>query len=243
MKKCLIIIPAFNEEKNIGKLINELALYNMKDNFNINMEIIVINDCSNDNTSKVCRMAGINVIDLPCNLGIGGAVQTGYIYARANDFDIAVQIDGDGQHDPAYLEKLIKPLLNNDADLLIGSRFIENKGFQSSKARRLGIRFFSYLLALLGGAQITDPTSGFRACNKELIKIFSYQYPKDYPEPESIMSCLRNGYRIKEIPVIMRCREMGSSSINFNRSFYYMMKVSLAIFIDFLRKKNIGPEV
>ena len=242
-KKILIIIPAYNEENNIQKIIDELLSKKEKFNCEVDLEIVVINDCSTDRTSSKSKLLCVNVIDLPCNLGIGGAVQTGYLYAKTNDFDIAVQIDGDGQHDPAYLDFVLKPLLEDEADLVIGSRFIEKKGFQSSKSRRVGIQFFTYLLALLGKNKITDPTSGFRACNKDMIEFFSSHYPKDYPEPESIMSSIRNGFRVKEVPVIMRQREMGASSINLKRSIYYMFKVSLAIFIDYLRENKTRPGV
>lgn len=238
MKKVLIIVPAYNEERNITRLINEITDYK-KNEAGIKIDLLVINDCSSDSTSLHCKEEGVRVIDLPCNLGIGGAVQTGYKYAKSNNYDIAVQIDGDGQHDPSYIKVLIEPIIRNEADLVIGSRYIEYKGFQSTILRRMGIRFFTSLILLLGRKKITDATSGFRACNWELINKFAEIYPKDYPEPESIMSCLRGGFRVKEVPVIMRERKEGVSSINIHRSIYYMFKVSIAIIIDWLRKDSL----
>ncbi|WP_270619457.1 glycosyltransferase family 2 protein [Paenibacillus macerans] len=240
MKKLLVIVPAYNEAKNLPLLLGELKEFiGLTKTKNLEIEVLVINDCSKDDTSLNCRENGINVVDLPCNLGIGGAVQTGYKYAQKNDFDYAIQIDGDGQHDPSYILNLVEPLVSEEADLVIGSRYIDYKGFQSSLLRRMGIRFFTILIKSLSGKKITDPTSGYRACNKTLIHKFAEVYPKDYPEPESIMSCLRNGFFLKEVPVLMRERKEGVSSINIPKSIYYMFKVSLAIFIDWLRKDTL----
>ncbi|WP_166241179.1 glycosyltransferase family 2 protein [Paenibacillus turpanensis] len=232
--KVLVIIPAYNEEENIGLLLSKVI--ELRDV--INMEILVINDKSTDRTYEKCKEYNeVTIIDLPCNLGIGGAVQTGYKYAKKNNFDIAIQVDGDGQHDPRYIPDLVQLLENND--MVIGSRFIEKEGFQSTKLRRIGIKYFSSLIKLFTGSVITDPTSGYRACNRQVIELFSNRYPQDYPEPESILYLLRNRYRIKETPVLMNERTGGVSSINPIRSVYYMIKVSLAIFIDTLRKKLI----
>jgi glycosyltransferase involved in cell wall biosynthesis len=239
MKKVLLIIPAYNEAKNIKSLLNEIESYKHNMQLEIILDVLVINDCSTDETSNVCNLSSIIVIDLPCNLGIGGAVQTGYKYAYKYNYDIAVQVDGDGQHDPSYLSSVLVPLIQDQADLVIGSRYIANKGFQSTQFRRIGIRFFSNLLKLLSGSKISDPTSGFRACNIEVIKQFSNYYPKDYPEPESIMCLLRLGHRIEEVPVQMRARKEGISSINIKRSIYYMLKVTLAILIDRLRANKV----
>ncbi|MEH7107513.1 MULTISPECIES: glycosyltransferase family 2 protein [Bacillaceae] len=227
--KVLAIVPAFNEGANIHRLAELFS--NIK-----NVDVIVINDCSTDNTSEMCRDFGFNVIDLPSNLGIGGAVQTGYKYAEKHGYDIAIQVDGDGQHNPLYIQSLIDPLIKGEADLIIGSRYLEKAGFQSSFMRRIGINYFSRLIYFLQKKKITDPTSGFRACNRRVITLFSNRYPSDYPEPESIVYLLRNNYSIKEVPVVMNEREGGESSINFIRSIYYMIKVSLAIIIDNLRK-------
>ncbi|MEK4454793.1 glycosyltransferase family 2 protein [Paenibacillus sp. FSL L8-0506] len=231
--KVLGIIPCFNEEENIEALINELSSYSDI------LDFVIINDYSTDLTSVICEKNNANVINLPCNLGIGGAVQTGYIYAKKNNYDIAIQIDGDGQHNPAYIKNLIGPIVKDGFDFVIGSRFIEKEGFQSSITRRIGIVYFSGLLKLLAKRNVSDPTSGFRACNKKVIDFFANNYPTDYPEPESIMALSRNGYRIAEIPVQMRERSGGTSSIKSLKSIYYMIKVTLAIIIDFTRKHQV----
>jgi glycosyltransferase involved in cell wall biosynthesis len=230
--KILIIIPAYNEQENIPRLLNKLSL--LKNNF----DILVINDHSMDNTSKVCEVEGVSVIDLPCNLGIGGAVQTGYKYAINNGYDYAVQVDGDGQHNPEYLSVLLAPIISNEADLVIGSRYITKEGFQSTVLRRIGINYFSKLIQLLIRQKITDPTSGFRACNAKVIALFSQYYPSDYPEPESIVFVKREGLRVSEVPVVMQERIGGVSSIKSFKTIYYMIKVTLAIFIDMLRKQT-----
>ena len=183
----------------------------------------------------ICRYHGLNVVNLPVNLGIGGAVQTGYLYAYNHNYDIAVQFDGDGQHDAAYLDMMSDLLVKEDLDMVIGSRFIEKEGFQSSGVRRLGIRYFSLLLKVLFGQSITDATSGMRMCNRRTMALFVKDYPRDYPEPESAARLLRHKYRVKEVPVIMHEREAGVSSFSMKRAVYYMIKVSLAIFIERLR--------
>lgn len=230
----LIIIPAFNEEENIRKLIQKIHEVKYKNT----VDILVINDHSTDGTSFICKEMGVSVVNLPCNLGIGGAVQTGYKFAALHDYDFAIQVDGDGQHNPEFIESLIEPIIQGNADIVIGSRYINQCGFQSSSMRRLGIRYLKYLINILTGLKITDPTSGYRACSKDIIKLFSINYPKDYPEPESIMYIKRKGFRVSEIPVIMNEREGGKSSINFHRSIYYMIKVSLAIVFDKIRKES-----
>ncbi|MEK3733249.1 glycosyltransferase family 2 protein [Paenibacillus sp. FSL M8-0334] len=231
--KILVVIPAFNEEKNLVDLINRIGFLN-----ECQVNVIVINDKSTDNTISLLNNMKVEYIDLPCNLGIGGAVQTGYKYAELHDFDIAIQVDGDGQHDPHFIKDLIDPLIEGRADMVIGSRYIKKEGFQSSIMRRVGIRYFSLVINLLTGVVVTDPTSGFRACNSKVIRQFVRYYPVDYPEPESIVSLLRNGFKIEEIPVVMAKRQNGKSSINKFKSIYYMFKVSLAIFIDMLRQKQ-----
>jgi len=229
MKK-LIIIPAFNESESIEQTINEI-IENAP-----TFDYIIINDCSNDNTKYICNKNNYNYIDLSINLGIGGAMQTGYKYAFENDYDIAVQIDGDGQHDPSYLNRMSEYLIENKLDMVIGSRFIDNEGFQSSGLRRLGIKYFTVLIKLLTKQQITDPTSGLRMANKKIIKLFCNDYPIDYPEPESIVVVLRKKFRIGEIPVIMKERSGGISSISPRKSIYYMIKVTLAIIIERIRQ-------
>ncbi|KAF6634918.1 glycosyltransferase family 2 protein [Paenibacillus sp. EKM208P] len=232
--KILLIIPAYNEEDNIANLISSINKVNIA-----NLEILVVNDCSLDKTHLICSNLQVNVINLPCNLGIGGAVQTGYKFAYKNDYDIAIQVDGDGQHKPEYIEQLIQPIIERNVDLVIGSRYIQKEGFQSTLLRRIGINYFSKLLFTLTGQLITDPTSGFRACNKRVIEIFSKRYPVDYPEPESIMYLKRNLFTIEEIPVVMKSRESGTSSITSFKSVYYMLKVSMAIMIDKLRREAV----
>lgn len=229
MKK-LVIIPAYNESASIKKTVEEIK--NKASDF----DYVVINDCSTDNTKQICEENNFNIINLPINLGIGGAVQTGYRYAYNNGYDCAVQVDGDGQHDPEFLKKMASYLEEKSLDMVIGSRFIEKEGFQSSGARRLGIRYFTMLIKLLTNKVITDPTSGLRMVNRDVMKIFAYDYPKDYPEPESVVAILRQGKKVEEIPVVMRERNGGVSSISLKKSVYYMIKVSLAILIERIRK-------
>lgn len=225
MNKVLIIIPAYNEAKNIEKVVD-----NIIENYP-QYDYIVINDGSKDNTRDVCKARGYQFLNLSVNLGIGGAVQTGYKYAKDKGYQVAVQIDGDGQHDIAYLEKMLPYLENQEADVVIGSRFIDKEGFQSSAARRTGIKILSSLIFLCTGCKVKDVTSGFRAVNKTYIDIYAENYPNDYPEPEAIVSAVMHGGIIKECPVVMRERENGTSSINFVKSIYYMIKVTLAILV------------
>lgn len=223
--KILIIIPAYNEEENIESLINDIherCPY---------ADYLVVNDCSKDNTEEILQRTGANYMSNSVNLGIGGTVQGGYVYALKNGYDIAVQVDGDGQHDISYLGKMVEPIEKGEADIVIGSRFIEKQGFQSSAGRRFGINFLSGLIRFCTGIQIKDVTSGFRAVNCKFIEIYAHSYPQDYPEPEAIVAGVMQGGRIKEVPVIMRERAGGTSSINIWRSVYYMIKVSLAIII------------
>lgn len=228
MKK-LIIIPAYNEEANIEKTVEAI----LRDS--VGFDYVIINDCSTDCTKQICEEKGYNVVNLPINLGIGGAVQTGYKYALRKGYDMAVQVDGDGQHDPKFLEEMAEYLEKNQLDMVIGSRFIEKQGFQSSGLRRIGIRFFTWLIKVLTGETITDPTSGLRMVSRNVLAIFAEDYPKDYPEPESVVAILRKKMKVKEIPVIMHEREGGVSSISMKKSVYYMVKVSLAIIIERIR--------
>ncbi|MDE6907338.1 glycosyltransferase family 2 protein [Hominisplanchenecus murintestinalis] len=228
MKK-IAIIPAYNEQDSIVKTVTDLQKKAP------DFDYIIINDCSKDNTMDICREHGLKVLNLPINLGIGGAVQTGYLYAYKYKYDIAVQFDGDGQHDAVYLEAMSKVLEKEQNDMVIGSRFITKEGFQSSGLRRVGIRYFAFLTKLLFGQKITDATSGMRMCNRKVMKLFIKDYPRDYPEPESVARLLRYKCRIKEIPVVMHEREAGVSSISLKKSGYYMIKVSLAILIERLR--------
>lgn len=223
--KCLIIIPAYNEAANIEKVIN-----NIVQNYP-QYDYVIINDGSTDKTAEVCANTGYQVLNLPINMGIGGAVQTGYRYAKKNNYDAAVQIDGDGQHDVAYLEDMLKLLETGEADVVIGSRFVQREGFQSSQIRRVGIRFLSILARILTGVQIRDITSGYRVVNRRFIEIYANDYPVDYPEPEAMIIAAVYGGIIKEYPVIMRERENGTSSITFKKSIYYMIKVTLAMLV------------
>ena len=223
--KCLIIIPAYNEAANIEKVIN-----NIVQNYP-QYDYVIINDGSTDKTEKVCVNAGYQVLNLPINMGIGGAVQTGYRYAKKNNYDAAVQIDGDGQHDVAFLEDMLKLLETGEADVVIGSRFVQKEGFQSSQIRRVGIRFLSILARILTGVQVRDITSGYRVVNRRFIEIYAKDYPADYPEPEAMIIAAVHGGIIKEYPVVMRERENGTSSITFKKSVYYMIKVTLAMLV------------
>ena len=183
----------------------------------------------------MCRRHGFSYLNLPVNLGIGGAVQTGYRYAYYHGYDIAVQFDGDGQHSASHLEDMVTTLIDTESDMVIGSRFIEKEGFQSSGLRRIGIKYFTGLIKILTGKTITDPTSGMRMVNKKLLEKFTDEYPKDYPEPESVV-ILSEKYKVTEIPVVMNEREEGVSSISLKNSVYYMIKVSFAILIARMKK-------
>jgi len=222
--RILIIIPVYNEAQNIEKVISQLTKSAPE------VSYLIVNDCSIDNTVDICKRNNYNYISLPINLGIGGGVQAGYQYALDHDFDIAIQMDGDGQHDAKYIDKMIQPIIENKADIVIGSRFITGEGFQSSRLRRFGINFLSCLIKACSGTKVNDVTSGFRAVNKKFISFYGEEYSQDYPEPEAIIAGALHGGRIQEIPVIMHEREAGTSSINAWNSIYYMIKVSIAIF-------------
>ena len=224
--KILVIIPCYNEEASI-----ERVVANLKDKAPF-ADYLIVNDCSTDSTESILRSKGMNYINNPVNLGIGGGVQAGYLYAKENGYDIAVQMDGDGQHDPAYLADVCQPVMDGVYDMAIGSRFIRKEGFQSSFMRRLGINIISLLIKILTGKKVYDVTSGYRACNRQLIEFFSKDYADDYPEPEAIMSCIMNGYKVGEVPVVMEERQGGVSSIRSLKSAYYMIKVCLALVVD-----------
>ncbi len=228
--RILIIIPAYNESENIGRVIDDIREH-LPDT-----ELIVVNDCSSDDTEAAVIRAGEKVLSLPFNLGIGGAVQTGLRYARDRRFDIALQVDGDGQHPASEIDKIIAPILDSKADVVIGSRFLGEGKFKSSFSRRIGIRIISLFNSILTGRKITDNTSGFRAYNKAAIAFLADYYPQDYPEPVAIIDLFKNGFRIIEVPVVMREREAGISSIGAFGSMYYMIKVVVANLIAFTRK-------
>ncbi|HBA37966.1 MAG TPA: glycosyl transferase family 2 [Firmicutes bacterium] len=230
--KTIMIIPAYNEEESISKTVSTLKKIAPE------VDYIVINDGSTDNTMKICQKEGINVVDLPNNLGIGGAVQTGYKYAALHDYDIAIQYDGDGQHDPKYIALLIQEI-ENGANMAIGSRYIGNEStFKSTFMRRLGKNILSSLIHITTGTKIYDPTSGYRAANRQIIDIFKDKYPIDYPEPDTIVAILKKGYKVKEIPVSMNERQGGKSSISPIKSAYYMIKVSLSILLTAINTKK-----
>ncbi len=229
MKK-LVIIPAYNEEGGIEKTVQDI-LSNAPD-----FDYVIINDCSTDHTLEVCRRNGFHVVNLPVNLGIGGGVQTGYVYAWRNGYDIAVQFDGDGQHNARYLNAMADKLEKEQLDMVIGSRYIKREGFQSTGLRRLGIRYFTGLIKCVTGKKITDPTSGMRMAGRDVIELYAKNYPKDYPEPETVVTILKKGKKVEELPVQMNAREEGVSSISPRKSVYYMIKVSLAILIAAIRR-------
>lgn len=223
--KTLVIIPAYNEEESIEKVVSDVYKQNIK-----NCDVIVINDGSTDNTSAKAKNTKAIVIDSPNNLGIGGAVQTGYLYAYKNDYDIAIQIDGDGQHNPKYISNLIEEIKNGN-DLVIGSRFIGEKNYKQTAFRMFGINLISLTIRLMTDIKIYDTTSGYRAINKNIIEEFVDSYPYDYPEPVTTASIIKKGYKVKEIPVEMKKRETGKSSISPLKSISYMFKVILSILI------------
>lgn len=228
--KILIIVPAYNEEDNIigviDSLLNELNY----------ADILVINDGSKDNTEQKARSKNVKVISQKLNLGIGGTVQTGFKFARKYNYDIVVQFDGDGQHNAFEIKRLIIPIIENLADVVIGSRFLNKGGFQSTFLRRLGIKIFEYLNSILINQKITDNTSGFRAYNKKAINFLANNYPQDFPEPEAIIILGKKNFKLIEIPVIMNERSKGTSSITGFKSIYYMIKVILSILITSIRK-------
>lgn len=222
--KVLIIIPAYNEEDCILNTIKNLKREAP------DVDYIIINDASKDNTLKICKDNNLNVISLPVNLGIGGAVQTGYKYALQNGYDVAIQMDADGQHNPCYIKDLLNKI-NEGCDLVIASRFLEKQGFQSTFARRMGITLYSKMIKFFTRVLITDTTSGFRAANRNVIKMFAESYPVDYPEPETNAILAKKGYKITEIPVKMEARAGGISSITPSNSIYYAIKVGLAVLL------------
>lgn len=228
--KILIIIPAYNEEESLPGVIRDI-----RENFT-GSDILVVNDGSTDTTGQIAQSMGAKVIDLPFNLGIGGAMQTGYHYAARNLYDIAIQFDGDGQHVAEEIKKLILPLDAGTADMVIGSRFLVPKNYKASAFRGLGIGIFSFVLSRILGTEVTDSTSGFRAANRHVIEFFSRIYPDDYPEVEALVLLHKKNMRIIEVPVTMHERTGGKSSISATRSVYYMVKVLLAIFIDLMKK-------
>ncbi len=227
--KIIVIIPCYNEQDNIVSVVQRLKEENPT------VDYIVVNDCSTDNSEKVMRENAIKYISNPYNLGIGGTVQCGYRYAVAKDYDIAVQMDGDGQHSPCFLRTVTADIESGKADMCIGSRFLTREGFQSSFARRMGISLISTTIKILTGKRIKDTTSGYRATGKKMTAFFANEYAQDFPEPEAILSSLKCGFTVTEVPVIMEERGGGVSSINTVKSVYYMIKVLLSLVVSWLK--------
>ncbi len=234
--RLLAIVPAYNEEGSIQSVVSEIRAADPE------IEIVVIDDASKDATARLAAAAGASVVRLPYNLGIGGTVQTGLQYAREHGFDVAVQVDGDGQHDPSEIAKLLEPILEGRADMVVGTRFAAGGGYRGTPARRIGIRIFAAIVSLLVRARVTDTTSGFRAVNRKAIRLFAADYPHDYPEVEATVLLVRNRLRMVEVPVQMRVRESGHSSITALQAAYYMIKVLLALFVGLFRRYSTPLE-
>jgi glycosyltransferase involved in cell wall biosynthesis len=226
----IAIVPAYNEERNVGRVLDELRA------FDPGLEIVVISDGSADRTPEVAAEHGAHVIRLPFNLGIGGAVQTGFRYAWENRYELAVRVDGDGQHDPAQLGRVLEPVLAGEADIVVGSRFVGDSEYRSSAPRRIGIRILAWVVSRIARQKVTDPTSGFQALDRRAIRLFAADYPHDYPEVEGMVMVIRHRLRLVEVPVSMRAREHGRSSIGAFASVYYMAKVLLALFVGLFRR-------
>jgi glycosyltransferase involved in cell wall biosynthesis len=237
-RRGVAIVPALNEERTITRVIDELRA------FDPSLDVVVIDDGSIDATAAVAAEHGGIVLRLPFNLGIGGAVQTGFRYAFEHGYDFAVRVDGDGQHDPAQLSRLLEPVLRGEADIVVGSRFAEDAGgYRSSRSRRLGIRLLAAVVSRIVGQRVTDATSGFQALNRNAIELFARDYPHDYPEVEATIMVFRHRLRLCEVPVTMRERGGGRSSITALRSLYYMVKVLLAVFVGLFRRSVLPQEV
>jgi glycosyltransferase involved in cell wall biosynthesis len=229
--RVVAIVPAYNEAGVIGRVVDEIRAADGR------IEVVVVDDASADDTAAIARARGATVLQLPFNVGIGGAVQTGFRYALEEGYDLAVRLDGDGQHDAAEIPRLLEPVERGEADLVIGSRFVEGKGsYRPPFARRMGIRVFARLVSLLGGQRVTDTTSGFVALDRIGIELFARDYPHDYPEVEATLVALRSGLRLAQVQVEMRVRDSGVSSITFVRSLYYIVKVLLALLVSSLRR-------
>ena len=229
--RVVAVVPALNEAGVIGRVVDEIVAADPR------IEVVVVDDASSDDTVAVARAHGATVLELPFNVGIGGAVQTGFKYALEREYDLAVRLDGDGQHDGREIPKLLAPVERGEADVVIGSRFVDAGGsYRPPFARRLGIRVFARLVSLLGGQRVTDTTSGFLALDRVGIELFARDYPHDYPEVEATLVALRSGLRLVQVQVEMRERETGVSSITFVRSLYYIVKVMLALLVSSLRR-------
>lgn len=236
-EKIAVVIPAYNEESAISAVINAVNKLNQSTS-QVRYFPVIINDCSKDRTAEIIETTDCIPVHLAVNLGIGGAVQTGFRFALENNFDYAIQIDGDGQHPPEYIPKMLDEMKVRKLDVIIGSRFLTKEGFQSTVARRMGINFFYRLNKFLVGKEVKDSTSGMRMLNRRALEIVSEYYPDEYPEPEAIILYAVNGLEIGEFPVQMNERQGGVSSIGTSGSIYYMFKVTLAIFFTYLRLKK-----
>ena len=234
--KRIAIVPAFNEERNVGRVLDELRAIDP------GIDVVVVSDGSTDRTAEVASAGGAYVIGLPFNLGIGGAVQTGFRHAWEEGYELAVRLDGDGQHDPNELGRLVAPVVAGDADIAIGSRFTAAGGYRSSAARRVGIRVLAWVVSIIAGQRLTDTTSGFQALNRKAIRLYAADLPHDYPEVEGMVMAIRHRIRIVEVPVTMREREHGRSSIGALGSVYYMVKILLALFVDLFRRDVVPLE-
>ena len=229
--RIVAVVPAYNEAGAIGRVVDEIR------KFDPALDVVVVDDASADETAAIAAAHGATVLRLPFNVGIGGAVQTGFRYAREHEYETAVRLDGDGQHDPRELPKLLAPLERGDASLVIGSRFVDPGGsYRPPFARRVGVRVFARLVSLLGGQRVTDTTSGFIALDRVGIALFAEEFPHDYPEVEATLVALRSGLQLAQVQVEMRERETGSSSITLVRSLYYLVKVTLALLVASLRR-------
>jgi glycosyltransferase involved in cell wall biosynthesis len=233
-RRRIAIVPALNEEANVRAVIDEIRT------FDPGFDIVVVDDGSVDRTAAVAAKAGAHVLRLPFNLGIGGAVQTGFRYAFEHGYELAVRVDGDGQHDPAQLGRVLGPVLDGNADIVVGSRFAGAGGYRSSRSRRAGIRLLAWTVSALVRQRVTDTTSGFQALNRDGIRLFAADYPHDYPEVEATVMVVKHRLRLAEVPVSMRERAAGRSSITAVRSIYYMVKVLIAIFVGVFRR-NVVP--
>ncbi len=237
MKKLCLIIPAYNEEKSLPKLFAKLSP--VVSSLNYHVDCVVVNDGSRDNTASIADSLNCRVLDLAANLGIGGAVQTGLKFALSNRYDLAMQVDADGQHPPDEIFKLLDQMEKTSPDMVIGSRFIAREGFQSTVLRRMGISYFSSLLYFFSGQLFSDPTSGLRLFNKKSIAFFAEHYADEFPEPESLLVAALMGLRVEEVPVLMKERTDGKSSIHSTRSVYFMAKVTLAVFFAYVKFKYL----
>lgn len=228
--KTLVIVPVLNEEKTLRDVLRGIRTSLPR------ADILVVNDGSTDSTASIAREEGVLILDHPYNMGIGATLQTGYLYALRNHYGIAVQIDGDGQHNPEFLPLLIKPILEGHSNLVIGSRYLSDGGFKSTLPRKLGKQFFTSLIRIFCGKKITDPTSGYRAMDRQVIELFSQEYPSDYPEIEALILAMKKGLRVEEIPTRMRHRQGGTSSIGTLSALYYMVKVTFSASIGLFRR-------